>query len=491
MPKYKFQLANGKTMVLEGESQPSDADVEEAAKAQGVALVPVDAPTADEPAGPLSRFVTGVRKNLPDLSALVHPVTSAVSALAHPAQLASDIAGAYHGAVDASAQQFTKASDALGQGRYSEAAGHGLAAVLPGVGPAAANAGEKIGAGDIAGGAGEATGLLLPSAIGAVAPVVAPRAMAMGRNVAAGARELAATPLARNVAAGVVKHGSTATGATVGTVLGGAPGGVGGAIAGSTIGEELASRIRVPKAAPVAAAPTVADLSNEMGLNPTGPYIPPDMPAPVAAPAAPPVAAPAPLSPARQALEGFYKTDPQARIGGDGRMTMQGPPIAGGLNDVNKLTRYPMPKVDPFEAQLLKMEKGQPGFSYEGAGAARPGELPAPGLTVDAPTASGNAMVDELVGREAPAAKVPLKGNLPATKSRRGMSATPGLSVEDAKLLGINPDMTITGLTPNVIEKLLAERAARSTNYRNAAGATARKAGENRWADALDGGVTP
>ncbi len=46
----------------------------------------------------------------------------------------------------------------------SEALGHGLAAILPILGPAAADVGEHFGKGDIAGGAGGAAGLLLPFA---------------------------------------------------------------------------------------------------------------------------------------------------------------------------------------------------------------------------------------------------------------------------------------------------------------------------------------
>lgn len=45
----------------------------------------------------------------------------------------------------------------------SETLGHGLATVLPAVGPAAANAGEQIGSGDIAGGLGAAAGILAPT----------------------------------------------------------------------------------------------------------------------------------------------------------------------------------------------------------------------------------------------------------------------------------------------------------------------------------------
>lgn len=47
----------------------------------------------------------------------------------------------------------------------SETLGHGLATILPAVGPAAANAGEQIGSGDIAGGLGAATGILTPNVV--------------------------------------------------------------------------------------------------------------------------------------------------------------------------------------------------------------------------------------------------------------------------------------------------------------------------------------
>src|SRR6185312_7265908 len=42
MPKhYSFALSNGKTLDLEGDEQPTDAEVEAIAKEQGVSLVPV------------------------------------------------------------------------------------------------------------------------------------------------------------------------------------------------------------------------------------------------------------------------------------------------------------------------------------------------------------------------------------------------------------------------------------------------------------------
>lgn len=59
-----------------------------------------------------------------------------------------------------------KAKQAFGQGRYSESAGHGLAATLPVVGPWAAGLGEQAGTGDVSGAAGQLTGGLLAGKVG-------------------------------------------------------------------------------------------------------------------------------------------------------------------------------------------------------------------------------------------------------------------------------------------------------------------------------------
>jgi hypothetical protein len=58
-------------------------------------------------------------------------------------------------------QQFDKSVDMFRQGRYVEAAGH-LGGAIPVVGPLAAEAGEQIASGDVAGGLGKATGMLVP-----------------------------------------------------------------------------------------------------------------------------------------------------------------------------------------------------------------------------------------------------------------------------------------------------------------------------------------
>ncbi len=61
-------------------------------------------------------------------------------------------------------QQYEQAKDLAKQGRYTEAAGHAVATLLPILGPAAANTGEQIASGDVAGGVGSAAGLLAPFA---------------------------------------------------------------------------------------------------------------------------------------------------------------------------------------------------------------------------------------------------------------------------------------------------------------------------------------
>jgi hypothetical protein len=95
-------------------------------------------------------------------------------AVAHPVETAKAI-GRAHG------EQLRKAEEAARQGRYSEMVGHTGAALLPVLGPVAANIGEQIGRGDVAGGLGALTGLVAPVAalrtIGAVRGVARPSAL--------------------------------------------------------------------------------------------------------------------------------------------------------------------------------------------------------------------------------------------------------------------------------------------------------------------------
>jgi hypothetical protein len=58
MPRYKYMLSDGSSLVLDGASQPSDAEVESIAKQRGVSLMPAD----------LSKEIAGTRQRLADIS---------------------------------------------------------------------------------------------------------------------------------------------------------------------------------------------------------------------------------------------------------------------------------------------------------------------------------------------------------------------------------------------------------------------------------------
>lgn len=127
--------------------------------------------------------------------------------------IANDPQGLKHGIEEGifapQAEQFHKASDAIhgrGEfgsmgtvGRISSAAGHAAAGSLPLVGPAAANAGDKIGDGDIAGGLGEAAGL----GLSAVTPEIT---KGIGKGMMRAAEPVAESALGiRNVDRAVAK----------------------------------------------------------------------------------------------------------------------------------------------------------------------------------------------------------------------------------------------------------------------------------------------
>ena len=111
--------------------------------------------------GAAGRFAGGLASSLNPVPMLTHPIDTAKAA------------------AKAQVGEFSKAKDAAtGKGEFSSmtplerassAFGHGLAGVVPLAGPAAANAGERIGSGDVAGGLGQAAGLLATEATPALA----------------------------------------------------------------------------------------------------------------------------------------------------------------------------------------------------------------------------------------------------------------------------------------------------------------------------------
>lgn len=163
------QLAQEYVMARQGEAAPQSPEQI------------VESLQGRQPASAMSRFAGGAWKHLNPVSM----VKGIAQGVAHPI----DTAVAAKAQLD---KEWEKAVQAGREGRYSEAVGHGVASFTPFVGPAAAEAGERMGSGDIAGGLGEATGMLLPVAgakVGAkiVGKVAAPLKSKVNPEVAAAA----------------------------------------------------------------------------------------------------------------------------------------------------------------------------------------------------------------------------------------------------------------------------------------------------------------
>jgi hypothetical protein len=70
-------------------------------------------------------------------------------------------------------------------------------------------------------------------------------------------------------------------------------------------------------------------------------------------------------------------------------------------------------------------------------------------------------------GAAARPAQVDVAGNVTPSRSRREMSATPGLTKSDVQDLGLNPDLPIKKLTPDLITRIMRNRAQRAALYRS------------------------
>ena len=149
MPTYSITAPNGKTLEVTGDRMPTETELHDMFKQAGVE-------TGGEPQGSAAiRFLSGAAKNLNPVAA----VEGAYNAIRHPIDTAGSI-------VQSNLAELKKAGENFQQGRYSEAIGHGVAGVLPVIGPAAAAAGERMASGDVAGGLGEGAGLLVPFGVG-------------------------------------------------------------------------------------------------------------------------------------------------------------------------------------------------------------------------------------------------------------------------------------------------------------------------------------
>jgi hypothetical protein len=133
----------------------------------------------------VGRFAEGAWQNLNPMNL--------VSAAAHPVDAIKSLLASHKEQYDKAKDAFSKYEQSGDLKDLSEAAGHLGAAAVPMFGPAAAKAGESIAQGDVAGGLGQAAGL-----------VAVP---AMRAGVRAGIENLPGSP-----AAGVIGRGLTATG---------------------------------------------------------------------------------------------------------------------------------------------------------------------------------------------------------------------------------------------------------------------------------------
>jgi hypothetical protein len=105
---------------------------------------------------PLSDFMSAPMRFLSGAAEILDP-SQLITAVQHPIDT-------FRGLFNAPMVQFAKSAEAAKQGRYSEATGHGLAAVTPIVGPAAADIGEELGnSGDLATALGKTAALVGPS----------------------------------------------------------------------------------------------------------------------------------------------------------------------------------------------------------------------------------------------------------------------------------------------------------------------------------------
>lgn len=160
-------------------------------------------PDFKEPEGSAaSRYGSGLwSTTLGGIGASAKLLVDAARAHLTGSPVSTETALALGGIVQAHADQAQKMKDSWNAGNYSEAFGHALATALPAVGPAAAHAGERMGgeapefdrfgnvtkqgeAPDLAGGFGEATGLVISSSPrNIVKPVLAPLARASAGSV--------------------------------------------------------------------------------------------------------------------------------------------------------------------------------------------------------------------------------------------------------------------------------------------------------------------
>lgn len=163
MTIYRVEI-DGVQHNIEGDHPPSEAEAR--------ATVAAASATPEAP-GAISRFMAPIGDAIAGIAkapaALMHGASRYMDSLDEASRgnigpmsdLGTDAA---HSVIDPAVDQAKKGGAAFDAGHYSEAAGHGAAALLPVVGPQAAHAGETMGSGNVAGGLGETAVALAPFA---------------------------------------------------------------------------------------------------------------------------------------------------------------------------------------------------------------------------------------------------------------------------------------------------------------------------------------
>lgn len=156
------------TVVETPDGRDPDAITEEGSPVfKSEAVVPE---TLEETGRAFYDFGKGFLQNvnpLPALQALYGEMQATEPTSSHPAtrvgeKVVGGVVGMARKIGAAQGAEFEKAQKAYDEGRVSEAIGHTMAWLLPIIGPAAAQAGETIGEGNVAEGLGQMTGILTP-----------------------------------------------------------------------------------------------------------------------------------------------------------------------------------------------------------------------------------------------------------------------------------------------------------------------------------------
>jgi hypothetical protein len=185
MPIYEVER-NGVTIEIDSPEFPTRDQIQRAfGSLRNAKTEDYVEPTPQPEGSAFWRFASGVGQ-------MLNPLTIAKGigqAVMHPLDTKAAIMNA-HG------EQAARAIDAAKQGRTSEMFGHGAAALLPVLGPMAANIGTEIAeTGDIAGGIGKGAGLAAPVAL------ARPAARLAGRAVGSTAKPLVRSAVKPTIAA--------------------------------------------------------------------------------------------------------------------------------------------------------------------------------------------------------------------------------------------------------------------------------------------------